>query len=173
MRYYQDSCIIFPVHLFESFSQSLHAPKIDPSLRLVEDGELKVTGQDGCYLYPLDLSSGKAGIDLTVQIILSTQPHVEKMIARISRRVFSTGYFQKFTHLDALKAGRLLKCVTDAHPGTFVELLVRYVHAIQQDPSAGWPVDTNDRLGRYRFSAAVGAGHYIDLFIFQGEIDIF
>jgi hypothetical protein len=48
-------------HLFESFRQPLHAPKIYPA-RSFKERRVRVRAKDRCSAYPLDLSSDKVAL---------------------------------------------------------------------------------------------------------------
>ena len=68
------------VDLLEGLGQPGEAPQVDAGLRLVEDHQLAVPGQDGGDLDALDLAAGQGHVHLPVQVVVGAEAHLGQVV---------------------------------------------------------------------------------------------
>ena len=82
-------------------------PQVDTCLRLVEDHQRGLTGQNGGDLNALDLAAGETDVYLPLQIIVGTQAHFSQILAAavLAQLFLTRRQQQKVVDGDALEAG--------------------------------------------------------------------
>ena len=166
--------LLFVVELAEGVGEPGEGPQVDAGLRLVEDHEAGVPGQDGGDLDALDLAAGEGGVHLSVDIVVGAQPHPGEVLAflLVGEPLPAGGELQQVPDLQTLEPGRLLKAVADALPGPLGDVEGGDVLPVPEDLTAGGGDQAHDGLGQGGLAAAVGAGDDHELVRADGEGDI-
>ena len=161
------------VEPLERLGQSGERPEIDTGFRLVEEHEARVFGKNRRDLDALDLATGKARIDIAVQIISGAKADLRQIrTCLVVPERFARRNVQKVRDADTLEARRLLKAVGNAASGAVGDRKGRDVFAVPDNLAFGGRNKAHDRLGERRFAAAVGARDDDELSILDGQIDM-
>ena len=165
---------VLPVDLLEGLRQAGEAPQVDAGLRLVEDHEAALPGQNGGDLDALDLAAGEGHIHLTLQIVVGAQAHTGQVLAALvlGERFLACRQKQQVMDGDALEAGGLLEAVADAQSGPLRDGEVGDILPIIQDLARCGLRQPHDDLGHGGLAAAVGAGKDHQLLIGNGDADV-
>ena len=158
------------VDLLEGLRQPGEGPQVDACLRLVEDHQVGVPGQNGGDLNALDLAAGKGHIHFAVQIVIGAEPHLGEVLAALvlGKLVVAGGDGQQVADSDALEAGGLLEAVANAQAGTFSDRKARHILAVVEDLPLRGLYQAHDHLGQGSLAAAVGAGENYQLMVGNG-----
>ena len=162
------------VDLAEGLSESGEAPQVDAGLRLVQDHQRRLPGQDRGNLDALDLAAGQGRVHLAVEIIVGAQTHLRQKRAGVllGEQLFRAGDAEEVPHLDALEPGRLLKAVADAELRPLGDRKRRDVLIVPEDRAGRGLYQPHDRPGQRGLPAAVGAGEHGELTVGDRERDM-
>ncbi len=162
------------VDLLKGLRQPGEAPQVDARLRLVEDHQLGVPGQDRGDLDALDLAAGEADVYLPVQIVVGAETYLGEVLAALvlGELLCPVGQGQQVPHRQPLEAGGLLEAVADAKAGPLCDAKGRDVLSVPEDLAGGGRHQTHDDLGQGGLAAAVGAGEYHQAVVRNGKGDV-
>ena len=162
------------MNLLKGLRQPGEGPQVDAGLRLVEDHELAVPGQDGGDLDALHLAAGEGHVHLPVQVIVGAQAHLGQVLAALvlGQLLVAAGKGQQVADGQALEPGRLLEAVADAEACPLRDAQVRDVPAVPEDAARGGLHQAHDDLGQGGLTAAVGAGEHHQPVVVDGEGNI-
>ena len=162
------------VDLLEGLRQPGEGPQVDACLRLVEDHQVGVPGQNGGDLNALDLAAGEGHIHFTVQIVIGAEPHLGEVLAAfvLGELFIARGDGQKVPDRQPLEAGRLLKAVADAKLGPFRNSHVGNVLTVPDDLAGRGGDEAHDDFCQRGLSAAVGAGKDYQTVLVDAQGDV-
>ena len=160
------------VHFLEDVDQIAERPQVDAGLGLVEDGELRASGDNHGDFNALELAAGQAGVDLAGDIVLGAQAHLAQVGAHLGYGQLASGRQRdQVAHGQALEANRLLKGEADAPAGALGDGERGNVLAVEQNLALGGAQDAGNHLGQRGFAAAVGAGDRDEALV-DGQVDM-
>ena len=163
-----------PVNLLEGLRQPGEGPQVNAGLRLVEDHQLAVPGQNRGDLNALDLTAGEGHVHLPIQIIVGAQADAGQVLAALvlGELLVAGGDGQQIPDGESLEPGRLLEAVADAESGPLGDAQMGDVLPVPEDLPLCGGGQAHDDFCQRGFAAAVGAGEYHQPVVIDGERDI-
>ena len=139
MRNNQHRTIDLLAQIFKHIDQVVKAPKVDSCFRLIKDGQFGFSCHNSCDFNSFDLTTGKACIDLTVDIISCAQSNFLQISACFAVADLTSGsQVDQVTNCNSLKANRLLESKADSTGRSLCDVQICNIFSIQKNLSLIW-----------------------------------
>ena len=143
----------------EGLNQHRKAPQVNARFRLVIDSQLQVPRHQRGDLNALYLAARQGRIHLAVEVVSRAKSNACQVgTALVLRQLAAVCKAEKTANRQPLETGRLLKGVSYAALGAFLDREVGNVFTVQENASCGRLFNAHDQLGNGGFTAAVWAG---------------